>query len=346
MRIAVVLLVFVTTSSTFASEFESRYFSSVFAGDLSWVPGENPTTPSGAELKERFDERFLLRVDTAEVAGIDDPLVSAIVRRYQDYWREALLVPAAIDEAEKRLQADVLRLITLGGIATDPDNIDNALTDVLRERGYMHRGGRTRPLLDFMLWRDTRTIEHDVELTDRQQKVVVHFLDDFVIRGWAHFATFEGAGTGGWADRDALYCITAAYDLESEDFTNSYLRHEARHFADYGIYPELEGADLEYRGKLTELAFSSDALRLLKRFQRHGNGASDAPHPLANWHVVNDMAATASASCTDDALKCLESASNENLQMAARRLLAEHSARLDALGAATVTTTLESIAAD
>jgi hypothetical protein len=188
-----------------------------------------------------------------------------------------------------------------------------------------------------MLWRDTRTARYDVELTDSRQNVVVHFLSDFVMRGWSHFATFGRSSTGGWADRDALYCIEDAYDLASENFSNSYLRHEARHFADYERYPELQAADLEYRGKLTEIAFSTDVLRLLGTFRQHSNAASAAPHALANWHVVKDMTAATNSSCNGDMTGCLEPVSNEDLQAAARRLLVDHANKLETLGAATVT---------
>lgn len=345
MRIALFLLAFVATDSI-ASEFESRYISSVFSGDLSWVADAEPKQASALALKAKFNERFLLRTESVEIAGLDDPVVSAIIRRYQDYWREALLLPSGIEDAERRLAADVARLIALDGFAADLDDLDSALGELFARRDFDHRGGRTPPLLDFMLWRDTRSASHDIELTDTSQEVIVHYLSDFIVRGWSHFATFDRSGTGGWADRDSLYCISDAYDLDSEDFKNSYLRHEARHFADYARYPKLHGADLEYRGKLTELAFSTDALRLVHKFHRHGNGTSDAPHPLANWHVVQDIASTVSPTCAHDALECAKSVSNRDLQAAARHLLAEHSNKLEALGVDTVETTLEVAAHD
>ncbi len=340
MRIVFTLFLFVATACS-ASEIESRYFASVFSGDLSWVAGTEATNTTDLALKSRFDERFLLRVDSVELADVEDPLVAAIARRYEDYWREALIAPAGIENAEQRLAGDLSRLIELDGVEADPDNLDSALSELLARRGFRHRGGRTPPLLDFMLWRGTRTTTHVVELTDSQQEVVVHYLDDFIMRGWSHFATFGRSSTGGWADRDALYCITEAYDLESEDFKNSYLRHEARHFADYERYPKLRGVDLEYRAKLTELAFATDAMRLLRKFQRHANEASEAPHPLANWHVVQNMASHVSSPCNGEALRCLETASNQHLQTLARRLLDDHSGKLESLGPGSVASALE-----
>lgn len=343
MRLAPILLLIVANAANAANaeEFESRYYKSVFSGDLSWTLTAAPKTASGIALKTKFNEQFLLGAEGSEIAGIEDPLVRAIVRRYQGYWREALLAPSAIESAERRHATDIARLIALDGITVGTNSLDEALALLLKRRGFGYRGGRTEPLLDLMIWRATRTEQFAVELTDTRQTVVVHFLTDFVIRGWSHFATFGRSGTGGWADRDALFCIADAYDLESEQFRNSYLRHEARHFADYRRYPELQGADLEYRGKLTELAFSKDALRLAQKFRRHSNPSSTAPHPLANWHVVQDMAETANSMCDEDAMQCLETVSNEDLQSAARHLIAGHSNRLRSLGADTVKTTIE-----
>ena len=332
---ALILLAF-STVPTYASDFENRYYAAVLSGDLSWVIDAAPETPSGLSLKDKFDEYFLRASDIASINELDDPLVRAIVRRYHDYWRQALLVPQAIEAAERSLFTDVADLISFTG---NPDEVDSALSLVFSKRGFSYSGGRTTPLLDFVLWRNSRTVEFDVELTDTRQNVVVHFLDDVVVRGWSHFATFGHEGTGGWAEPEALYCVTAAYDVESEYFKNRYLRHEARHFVDFKRYPRLNAVDLEYRAKLTELAFSTDVRRLLRWFWQDSNPDSAAPHPLASWHVVHDMAETLDTACHEDAMLCLESASYRDLQAGARRLLVEHTAKLDTLGADTVTTT-------
>lgn len=337
MRIILILLALMATAAD-ASDFESRYYASVFAGDLSWVSDAVPETPAGSSLKTKFNDRFLRKIDNTLITELDDPLVRAIVRRYFEYWRQALLAPQEREDAEHRLHSDIARLVESTGLATDAEDIDSALTSVLAERGFNFRGGRTQPLLDFMLWRTIRTVEFDVELTDVRQAVTVHFLDDFVIRGWSHFATFGRSGTGGWADRDALYCVSVAYDVDSEQFENSYLRHEARHFADYTRFPALEATDLEYRGKLTELAFSTHALQLLRGFWRHSSETSTVPHPFANWHVVHNIATTLDASCEEDPLTCLKSAPNEELQATARHLLVEHTKILEEFGSETIDT--------
>jgi hypothetical protein len=62
---------------------------------------------------------------------------------------------------------------------------------------------------------------------------------------------------GGWAIKEDanLYCNKGDYDLNSEHFKVSYLKHETIHFTDLNEYPQLSSADLEYRAKLIELMY-------------------------------------------------------------------------------------------
>jgi hypothetical protein len=173
-----------------------------------------------------------------------------------------------------------------------------------------------------------------VVLRDTTQTVTVNFLDDFVSQGWAHFATFDHHGTGGWADRNALYCIRAHYDLNSERFLISYLKHEARHNADYQRYPNLVGADLEYRAKLTELIFADSTQHtLLKHFSARANAETDSPHPLANWHVVNDLAQALGQAGAPINSEDWQSQDPDSIRSAAGVLLKRHDKRLQAAAA-------------
>lgn len=332
-------------STALGEGFEQRYFTSVFSGDLSWAAAADVQTESGRALRERFVQRFITREEKPE-DSIGDDDVDAIVRRYRSYWRDALLEPSSRRNAEERLRHDIAALIDYDREPHSAKELDSALANFLRQRGFNYRGGRTRPLIDLMLWRQTRSVEYDVELTTTKQAVTVHFLEQFLVRGWSHYATFGAAGTGGWADRDALYCIAEAYDIESEAFLNSYLRHEARHFADYRLYPELAGADLEYRAKLTELAFSSDPMALLRKFEQHGNGSSNAPHPLANRHIVNNLVVAAAPACEGHTLDCLVNVERQDIRGIARQLLDNHSAKLEDMGAEAVKATLQPIPAN
>lgn len=70
----------------------------------------------------------------------------------------------------------------------------------------------------------------------------------------------------------------------------SYFKHEAQHFRDYKEFPWLEQTDLEYRAKLTELAFAKKGLKkLLKKFIAQSSNNKDVPHSVANARVISSL---------------------------------------------------------
>ena len=81
-----------------------------------------------------------------------------------------------------------------------------------------------------------------------------------------------------------------AYDEGTENFSVSYLKHEARHLLDLERFPEMDSTELEYRAKLTELAFANRTLkRVLEDFTAKAEENADSPHAMANWRVVRDI---------------------------------------------------------
>lgn len=281
-----------------------------------------------------FERRYVAGEDDEYTSS--DPLLGAVVPIYRSYWRRALMAPNARADLESELEARIQAELGLGEGA---DTLA-ALEEALRERGYGVITGRTPPLLELIVWQRTRSVDETVRLTDGAHVVPVNYMEDFASRGWAHFATFGRASAGGWANADGLNCVCADYDLDSEAFTVSFLRHEARHFADYGKFPKLEGADLEYRAKLTELVYAERSLGdLLTKFAGNARRIEGAPHSLANWHVIDDLAArlVAPAHRTDPekANEILLKLPAGLVRRTARSLLDEHEARLHEAGALT-----------
>ena len=115
-----------------------------------------------------------------------------------------------------------------------------------------------------------------------------------------------------------------------------FLAHETRHFADAPKFPRLShGPIANTAPKLTELALAQTSMdRLLAKFENQ-KAKTDAPHPLANWHVLNDIAQEIydGAQTTD----WIERVEHDRVRSAARKLLAEHTDKLNAMGAAQTT---------
>ena len=313
----------------------SAYLKMVFAGDTSGAAdlfASEPDDRGSMMLADKFERRFVKRSDGLDLTRIESPAVREIAELFQSYWLDALMQTAPLDVLEGRLKGrldDMLVERDFASALDDEDALIENLETFIRGEGYFAQSGRTPPLLDLMIWTSNDVVVESVELTDGTYDVDLNYISDFVSYGWSNVAAFGMASPGGWAKKDGLYCICQHYDLDSERFKLSFLKHETRHYADFQLYPELQPADLEYRGKLTELAYSEEATyRLLEKFTRAANRVENAPHPLANWHVVDGLSRHLLEGQHPADARAWESISKEQIRQAARRLLEEHDAML------------------
>lgn len=320
----------------------SAYLKMVFAGDVSGAAdlfAGQPDDRGTKMLVGRFERRFNERTDGLDLTPIESAVVREIAELFQSYWLDALMQKAPLDVLESSLKGRLDDILTERGFASaidDEDTLFEIVEEFIRAEGYFAQSGRTPPLLDLMIWTSNNRVVESVELTDGTYDVEVNYMGDFVSYGWSNFAAFGMASTGGWAKRDGLYCICQHYDLESERFKLSFLKHEARHFADFGLYPELQPADLEYRGKLTELAYAEEgAYQLLERFSNAANRIGNAPHPLANWYVIDGLSRHLLDGKPPADAGAWRSIQREQIRQAARRLLEEHDEKLADLGPST-----------
>ena len=313
----------------------SAYLKMVFAGDTSAAAdlfASEPDDRGSKMLADRFERRFVERSDRLDLTRIESSDVREMAELFQSYWLDALMQTAPHDVLEEHLKDRLDDMLIDNGFATALDDEDTLFENIeafIRKEGYFAQSGRTPPLLDLMIWTSNDMAVESVELTDGTYEVELNNIGDFVSYGWSSFAAFGMAGTGGWAKKDGLYCICEHYDLNSERFKLSFLKHEARHYADFELYPELQPADLEYRGKLTELAYSEEATyRLLEQFTKAANRVENAPHPLANWYVVEGLSRYLLEGERPADPSAWESVPKEQIRQAARRLLEEHDAML------------------
>lgn len=317
----------------------SAYLKMVFAGDVSGATdlfASEPDDRGSMMLVDRFERRFNERTDGLDLTRIESPAVRDIAELFQSYWLDALTQKASLDVLEGRLKDQLDNILTERGFVSAIDDEDTLLENVeafIRGEGYFAQSGRTPPLLDLMIWTDNQTTVESVELTDGTYDIELNSLDGFVSYGWSNFAAFGMASTGGWAKKDGLYCICRHYDLDSERFKLSFLKHEARHYVDFTLYPELQPADLEYRGKLTELAYSEEGTyRLLEQFTKAANRIENAPHPLANWYVVEGLSRHLLKGERPADASAWQSIPKDQIREAARRLLEYHDNKLAELG--------------
>ena len=248
------------------------------------------------DLMVKYQDRFIKKIKPQ--LKVEDPFVIEVIDAYQAYWNEVLTKELSEREGFYFLFKNLNRILKplKKEILVYNDKNLNKLTEVIKvevkKRGYFGLYGITRPHLELMIWKKQKKKTYKVKLHDGVQKVKVVLMDDFESLGWAAYATFGKSFTGGWATKEKLFCVKPAYKLKSEAYKVSYLKHEARHFADYKLFPKLKQPELEYRAKLTELIYADKTLYdLIEKFKTQGENTRVSPHAFANYHVYNNLKA-------------------------------------------------------
>lgn len=218
-----------------------------------------------------------------------DSQLQDILLAYQKYYRDAFYLEQSPEEAAEGLRARLAGL--LGAGAASLDELEELAAEAFRAGGFHFLGGRTGGCYGPYIWRTEELRRYEVELPEGVQEYAVKLLGGFVMESWLSYLTFGLSGTGGWSNGDGLiHCVKRHYDLESESFRVSLLKHEAQHASDQGRYPGMSSADLEYRAKLVELIYSEER-QLLGRFLQEADAANPSSgHGLAAERIVRGFA--------------------------------------------------------
>lgn len=241
-------------------------------------------------LLQQFQERFQSPLKTIEHDG-EITLVDGVISAYRQYWRSVLTRSTEPQEAEAALRARLRSLLALEtGSAAPGHDLYEQLEQALAQQGFGSSAAATPPWRDLYIWRSERARHFKVSLTDTVEEVRVTFIEQPLIQGWQHFASLDLVTTSGWASASGLFCLCESYDLESTTFEVTWLKHETRHSVDLRLYPGMEESRMEYRAKLTELAFAGTAeVALLRQFTASGNEAGQSAHSRANYQVSRDL---------------------------------------------------------
>ena len=218
-----------------------------------------------------------------------DSQLQDILLAYQKYYRDAFYLEQSPEEATEGLRARLAGL--LGDGAASLDELEELAAEAFRTGEFHFLGGRTGGCYGPYIWRTEELRRYEVELPEGVQEYAVKLLGGFVMESWLSYLTFGLSGTGGWSNGDGLiHCVKRHYDLKSESFRVSLLKHEAQHASDQSRYPGMSSADLEYRAKLVELIYSEER-QLLGRFLQEADAANPgSAHGLAAERIVRGFA--------------------------------------------------------
>lgn len=231
--------------------------------------------PAQSERYARYAARF--QEGRCE-APTGDPQCSAILLAYQAYYRDAFYLEQSPEDAAQRLAARLAEALD-----ADPkagiSGLEDLAAEAFQSKGFHFLGGRISGYYGPYIWRYEERKHYTVQLPHGMQDYTVKLLDGFLMRSWLDYLSFGETGTGGWSNGDGLiHCVRSAYDLESEAFQVSLLKHEAQHAYDLERYKGITNPELEYRAKLVELIYSRER-NLLARF-----AAELDPSPTASGH--------------------------------------------------------------
>lgn len=312
-----------------------RYIAMAIQGDLRGGRSllerlEQDRAAKVLDLRGRFRERFVDRTEPLS-PGTEIGLLDDVVSAYRDYWVESLLgdKPQAVQDARlERVLRDVL-------LSRNPDvrasEVYGLVETSIRRLGIGALAIPAPPLQDLFVWKRRRDEDFTVALSDGTRVVRVVFLNDFVSLGWKDYAALGLATTTGWAEDGVLYCVEKSYLTDTERFEVSFLKHETRHLADLERFPDLTSADLEYRAKLTELAFASQTLPdVLDDFTAKSARQSGSPHAEANFRVLRDLHSELSGRPASGQHRWWGAFSTARINSAARALLLRDSAAREA----------------
>ena len=312
-----------------------RYIAMAIQGDLQQAgrilqSARSDPSSDHLDLAGRFQRRFVQRTEPLSPnTGIQ--LVDQAVAAYRDYWARSLLAELSREDGESTLQASLHQVLKAESASGKAEDIYHSLGNVIEELGYGVLAIPAPPLQDLFIWGGQREQEFTVKLTDHSRIVQVAFMSDFVSLGWKDYAALGLATTTGWVEDGVLYCVEQAYITGTERFEVSYLKHEARHLADLERFPGLRSVDLEYRAKLTELAFASQTLQsLLDDFAAKSAPNPGSPHAEANLRVLQDLHEDLYARPLPQDGNPWRSVRSLQVNAAARRLLRQNTDALEA----------------
>jgi hypothetical protein len=297
------------------------------------------------KMKEVLLHRFRAQDEHYDYRTGDSAVV-AIMRIYHHYWQNVLLDTAGrstwdsllIDEVCAHLlkHPSKLDIGEPGGIA---ERWADLLQQYLELHGYYAAAGKTGAFYDLLLHAAETEVRYPVTTPEDTLEVTVVFMDSVISNGWEGYATADTYYPGGWATDSALFCARSSYDLASEQYSVSYLKHEGKHFADYKRFPKLQSADLEYRAKLVELGSANEIeYRLIRFFQQNSAYDVTNPHAYANFCVIRDLSRSLFQKEREEDIEAWKKLPVEMIQRAATVLLLKNTRDLQAAGARTVET--------
>ena len=250
--------------------------------------------------KKEMYARFITKDEVIENAT-DNKIINDISRIYREYWREELLKENPEKRSDSSLYANLSEyLITNNLTRLSRDSLnqtiknDSVFKEIIEDQGFKVEFKYRNGFQELYIW-DKETIKsYEVILPKKTICTKVVFIENYLLNGYDYYATVGSTQVGGWAVKESatLFCNKKVYDIDSENFRVSYLKHESLHFTDLNEYPNLSSTDLEYRSKVIELMYCTEETvydRIVEFIIGANNTDRSHSHPYANYILIKNL---------------------------------------------------------
>ena len=250
--------------------------------------------------KKKMYARFVSKEEVFENTS-GNKIVNDISNIYREYWRVELMKPFPESKTDSTLYNNITDYVLSNKLTSlSKDSLrkkikdDSVLKEIIEKEVFKVDFKFRNGFQELFIWNKESTKKYEVILPKDTVKTTVVFIESYHINGYDEFATFGDYQVGGWAIKESatLYCNKGTYDLNSEEFKVSYLKHESLHFTDLNNYPNLSPADLEYRSKVIELMYCTEATMYdnIVLFMSGANKADrNNSHPYANYILIQNL---------------------------------------------------------
>ncbi len=269
-------------------EFEKQQYTSLLVkGRLLDAMKYLETLGNQKELIKKYENVF---VENMDLKRSTNSVINEIDSLYQAYYKDVFWFDKKLEIAEHKLFVGLWTYCGEKGNLEKNASIEAEVEKIVRKEGFKFLGGTTSGFYGPYIWETSNEVSYDVALPSGNEVCSIIFMEGFISRSWMDFLSFGKVGTGGWSGKDGrLYCVKSAYNLDSQSFKISYLKHEAQHAIDTRAFRHITNHELEYRAKLVELAYwEGDAL--IRAFHMASNNRdSKNSHSMASHRVISDL---------------------------------------------------------
>jgi hypothetical protein len=278
-----------------------------------------------ADLLNKYKEVFM---NNKDVSRYTNNVINELDKIYQKYYRDVFWYKENLEKAEASLFKSLWVFCGENENLEKNSQIELEVEKIVRKEGYEFLGGDTAGYYGPYIWETSNKETYEVELPSGVEEYSIIMMDGFISRSWLDFLSFGKVGTGGWSGKDGtLCCIKSLYDIESQVFKISFLKHEAQHSIDKKLFSKITSSELEYRAKLVELVYWEDEKIIRMIHLESENSDERNTHSSASHRIISDLSRKLFNTKYEEDLSTFLNKLDE-VRIASRELLIEDTNRL------------------